>query len=177
MRSSVRRTPRRDRPSNALTVIGNLLLLLATLAVAGLVAYLVLYPPGVLKEVSQDTTVTAPATTTSAAPEATTPAPAPAQTLAEACGGVTPLLDQADTIVTAVTDNPAGLDSATIADVAGKLQTAGGTAPAELKTLIDPLAAQLVELNNAVLAGEEQPDFDSDRATASTDAARTLCQG
>lgn len=176
MRSSARRGQRRERSSNALTIIGNLLLVLATLAVAALVAYLVLYPPGALKVASQDTPTTTAPVTTSAAPSATSAAPAPL-TLAAACGGVAPALDQTDAVVTTASNDPAGLNSETIAGVARDLQTSSGTAPAELKALIDPLAAQLVELNNAVLAGEESPDFDAEGATAKTEAIRTLCAG
>ncbi|MGI8691555.1 MAG: hypothetical protein ACR2JK_01455 [Geodermatophilaceae bacterium] len=177
MRSSARRSPRRERSSNALSVIGNLLLVLATLAVAALVAYLVLYPPGALKAVSQETqTTTTPPPTTSSAPPATSTAPA-ALSLTAACGGVAPTLDQTDAVVTTAANDPAALNSETIAGVSRDLQTSSGTAPSELKALIDPLAAQLVELNNAVLAGEEAPDFDAEGATAKTEAIRTLCAG
>lgn len=177
MRSSLRRNSRRDRPGRALSVIGNVLLLLATLAVAALVAYLVLYPPGVLDPASQQSVATTPPPTSSPAAPTGSASPPAALSLEAACGGVAPLLDQTDAVITTAIGDSAALDSETISNVARDLQTSSGTAPAELKTLIDPLAAQLVELNNAVLAGEETPDFDAEKATASTGGIRTLCEG
>ncbi len=161
-------------------MLGNLLLLLATLAVGGLVAYLVLNPPGVLDQASGEQPLpTTPTASSSAAPPAATSAPAsPTELGLEAsCTGLTPLLDQTDTVTTTATDDPGALDSETISALAGNLQAASGTAPDQLSALIDPLAGQLVELNNAVLAGEDDPAFDAEAATASTEAIRTLCAG
>lgn len=183
MRSSLRRSYRRDRSSKALSLVGNLLLVLATLAVAGLVAYLMLYPPGVLDSASQPQSIpTAPSSTavaSGAVPPSATAAPAAPQqlTLEASCGGVTPLLDQTDVVVTTATEDSGALDSATIATLATNLQAVSGTAPDELSALIDPLAAQLVELNNAVLAGTEDLQFDAEAATNSTEAIRALCGG
>lgn len=180
---SLRRSGRRDRSSTALSVLGNLLLVLATLAVAGLVAYLVLYPPGKLTQTSVDQPLpTSPSVSasasasTSAAPSGATTTPAQLG-LEASCEGLTPLLDQTDTVATTATDDPAALDSETISTLARNLQAASGTAPDQLSALIDPLAGQLVELNNAVLAGEDDPTFDAEAATASTGAIRTLCEG
>lgn len=185
MASSSRRARQRDRPSTALSMLGNVLLLLATVAVTGMVIYLVLNPPGVLEPASQQSIPTAPvvSTTPSPAPVATAPAPPPATTvdpgtqltLESACGAVNPLLGRADDISTAAQENPDTLNSTTISDLTRELQALSDVSPPELKALIDPLNALLVGLNNALLAGEERPQLDIELAHTSSEDIRTLC--
>lgn len=186
MRSSPRQGRRRDGASDALSVLGDVLLVLATLAVAGLVTYLVLYPPGVIDPASQQVPLTtAPATETAPAaapPPAPAPAPppdagAPGQlSLGTACGAVSPLLDRADDTRKVARDDFGALDSETISALTRDLQTLSDISPEELSTLIDPLTAVLVALNNAVLAGDENPELDTEAAETSTEAIRVLCQ-
>ncbi len=189
MRSSLRRSRRRDNSSKALSILGNLLLFLATLAVAGLVTYLVLNPPGVLDPASQQSLPTPPGATGtasgptpsasgSAQPTDPNTSGAPGQlSLGTACGGVSPLLDRADEVRNTAIDDSNALNSESISNLPRDLQTLSDISPDELASLIDPLTSVLVELNNSVLAGEENPQLDTEAATASTDAMRTLCQG
>lgn len=190
MGSSRRRNQRQDSPSRTLFVLGNVLLVLATLAVAGLVTYLVLYPPGALDPASQQAPVptapgaeAAPVAETAPAPVPPPPAPAPpepmpgALSLGPACGAVSPLLTSADDIRNTAIEDSDALVTETISNLTRDLQALSDISPEELSTLIDPLIEVFVELNNAVLAGEENPDVDTEAATTSTDAIRTLCQG
>lgn len=195
MPSSLQQRNRRDT-SNALSALGNVLLVLATLAVAGLVAYLVLNPPGVLDPAGQQSLSTATGTVT--APVATPPpsgtapgtasgtaAPPPPNTgtsvppgqlsLGTACGAAAPLLDRADNVRSTAIDDSDALDSASIADLTRELTSLSDISPAELNSLIDPLTAVLVDLNNSILAGEDNPELDTETATASTEAIRELC--
>ncbi len=172
--------------------MGNVLLLLATLAVGGMVAYLVMNPPGVLDPAAQTSLVEpsgsdalAPgpdgATTGTPPPGAPVPATDPAApvglTLGPACGAVSPLLTTADGVRTTAIENPDALVSSDISNLTRDMQTLSDISPPELNTLIDTLTGVLVALNNALIAGDENPELDSDAATESTDAIRALCEG
>lgn len=166
-------------------MLGNVLLVLATLAVAGLVAYLVLNPPGVLDPAGQQEALptTTPTETATVDPTASTappaqPAPPPpvGLTLGPACGAVSPLLTQADEVRTTAIENPDALVSEEISALSRDMQTLSDISPPELNTLIDTLTGVLVALNNALLAGEENPELDNDAATTSTDEIRVLCE-
>lgn len=183
MGSSPRRKQRPDRSSRALAVFGKVLLLLATLVVIGGAAYLVANPPGLLDPASQDAAL--PTTTTVAtpapgapAPPVTDPAEVPGQlSLSPACGAVLPLLIRSDDVRTQAIENIDGLAPETISDLTRDLQTLSDISPDELDVLIGPLTTVLVELNNAILAGEENPELDSELADGSTESIRTLCDG
>ncbi len=187
MGSPNRRGQRRDSAGGALSVLGNVLLLLATLAVAGLVAYLVINPPGVLDPASQESlivTTTPTGTDVVVDPAAGTPAataapPAPpvGLTLGPACGAVSPLLTQADEVRTTAIEHPENLVSDDISALTRDMTTLSDISPPELNTLVDTLTGVLVELNNALLAGDENPNLDSEAATTSTDEIRALCEG
>lgn len=187
MRSSARRSQRPDSSAGAVAVLGNVILLLATLAVGGLAAYLVLNPPGVLEPASQQSSIpgipgseTPPGT---AVPTSAAPAPPPADpvepagqlTLGPACGAVSPLLTRADEVKDQALLDSNALNSQTISDLTRDLQALSDISPDELSILIDPLTAVLVELNNALLAGSENPELDSESAEAGSEAIRSLC--
>lgn len=171
-----------------LSVLGNVLLVLATLTVGGLVAYLVLNPPGVLDPASQRAALPTTTPTDTGAvpvdPAAPPPAPAPdppappvGLTLGPACGAVSPLLTQADGVRNTAIEDPDALVSEEISALTRDMTTLSDISPPELNTLIDTLTDVLVALNNALLAGEENPELDNDAATESTDAIRVLCEG
>lgn len=182
MASSPRRR-RRAGPSSVLSVLGNVLLLLTTLAVGGVAGYLIVYPPGVLDPASQQSAL--PVTTTDTTGVLPSGAPVPPVldpnevpgmlSLGPACGAVAPLLSRSDDVRTTAIDNSAALDTETISDLTRDLQALSVISPVELKALIDPLTTVLVELDNSVLAGEENPQIDSDTAEGTTDSIRTLC--
>jgi len=185
MGSSNARAPHRGSSGGALTVLGNVLLVLATLAVGGLAAYLVLNPPGVLDPASQQDSI--PTVTDPAAPPVDPDAPPvdPAEpappavglTLGAACGAVSPLLTQAAEVRTTAIQNPDGLVSDDISALTRDMTTLSDITPPELNTLIDELTGVLVALNNALLAGEGNSQIDTEAATTSTDAIRVLCEG
>ncbi|MGI8625638.1 MAG: hypothetical protein ACR2J5_03555 [Geodermatophilaceae bacterium] len=189
MGSSNRRSPRRESSGGALSVLGNVLLVLATLAVAGLVAYLVMNPPGVLDPASQQAALPTPTPTDAAGvpvdPAAPAPAPAPPPaptsavglTLGPACGAVSPLLTQADEVRSTAIEDPDALVSEDISALTRDMTTLSDISPPELNTLIDTLTGVLVALNNALLAGDENPELDNDAATTATDDIRALCEG
>lgn len=163
------------------------MLLLATLGVGALAVYLVLNPPGVLDPASQQSSLPgvpgATTTTGTAVPTSAAPAPPPAEpvdpagqlTLDPACGAVSPLLTRADEVKDQALEDSNALDSQTISDLTRDLQALSDISPDELSTLIDPLTTVLVELNNALLAGQENPELDSEAAEANSEAIRTLC--
>ncbi len=154
----------------------NLLLVLATLGVVGLVTYLVLYPPGVMDPASQESAI--PVAVTSTAPPSPPPPPPPPPVLLaldSACGAVAPLLADADEVATLASNDIESLESEMISNVTRELQMLSDISPPELNELIDPLTQVLVDLNNAILAGEDSPEIDSDAATATADAIRGLC--
>lgn len=168
-------------------MLGNVLLVLATLAVAGLVAYLVLNPPGVLDPASQQAALPTPTTSTdpaavpvdpAAVPPAVPPAAPPAVglSLGPACGAVSPLLAQADEVRNTALEDPDALVSEEISALTRDMQALSDISPPELNTLIDTLTDVLVGLNNAILAGDENPDLDNEAATGTTDAIRVLCE-
>ncbi|MDQ3734144.1 MAG: hypothetical protein M3400_09140 [Actinomycetota bacterium] len=161
-----------------------MLLLLMTLAVLGGAAYLVANPPGVLDPASQQaalpTTTTAPATTLppgAPVPPVVDPGEVPGQlSLGTACGAVLPLLTRTDDVRTTAIENIDALDSETISDLTRDLESLGGVSPAELDAFIDPLTQVLVELNNEILAGAENPELDTEIAEGSSDSIRALCE-
>lgn len=191
MRSSLRRSQRRDSSSSsskALAVLGNLLLVLATLAVAALVAYLVINPPGVLDPASDldplpSASSSAPAGGEPTSGEAAPPAgPAtsgvPGQlSLGTVCGAIQPLLDRADEVRTTAVDDSNALVPASISDLTRDLQTLAATSPPEIKPPIDTLTQILLDLNNEVLSGAEFPDVNADGAETATTTIRDLCDG
>ncbi len=165
-------------------MLGNVLLLLFTLAVGAAAGYLILNPPGVLDPAGQQAVLPAPtgaeATPTPApgapAPPVLDPAEVPGLlSLGPACGAVSPLLSRSDEVRATAIDNSDALDSETISDLTRDLQSLSDISPAELGALIDPLTTVLVELNNALLAGEENPEIESEVAEGTTEAIRTLC--
>lgn len=185
MASKLGRSRRRDRSSKALSIIGTVFLVLATVVVGGVAVYLVTYPPGVLDPAgSQEQPLIPPGIeteeTTTAPPAGTPvvdPAVSPVQlTLASACGAAAPLIDAADAVRDTSVEDPEALDSAVITSVTSDLQTLSNLSPPELKALIDTLNAVLVALNNSVIAGDTEPQLDGEAATESTDAIRTLCE-
>jgi len=171
-------------------VLGNVLLLLATLAVGGMVAYLVMNPPGVLDPAGQQSLLApgatdalgsaVPGAPVSGAPVPTAPAAEPNPgvllTLRPACGAVSPLLGQADDVRNAALEDPDSLVSEDISALTRDLETLSDISPPELNTLIDQLTGVLVQLNNALLSGEERPDIDEE-ASQTTEAIRALCEG
>lgn len=182
MASSPRRR-RRDAPSGVLSVLGNVLLLLMTLAVGSVAGYLIVNPPGVLDPASQQAALPVTTPDTTGALPSGAPVPpvldpgevAGMLSLGPACGAVAPLLTRSDDVRTTAIDNPDALDTETISDLTRDLQSLSVISPAELKALIDPLTTVLVELNNSVLAGEENPQINSEAAEGTTDSIRTLC--
>ncbi len=191
MRSSLRRSQRRDSSSSsskALAVLGNLLLGLATLAVAALVAYLVINPPGVLDPASDLGPLPSSPRSGAAAPDATSGGAAPPAgaatsgvpgtlSLGTACGAINPLLGRADEVRATAVDDSDALVPESISDLTRDLETLSNTAPAELAAQIDPLTQILVNLNNELLADKEFPDVNVDGAEAATTAIRDLCDG
>lgn len=191
MRSSLRRGQRRDTgsrsASKALTVLGNLLLVLATVAVGLLVAYLVINPPGVVESSDLNPLPTGPTSPSGAAAGGTTtgqtaPPEGPATSgvpgqlsLDTACGAINPLLDRADEIRTTAIDNSDALVPESISDLTRDLETLANASPPELSAVVDPLTQILVDLNNEVLAGREFPEVDSSGAEQATATARELC--
>lgn len=165
-------------------MLGNVLLLLFTLAVGTLAGYLILNPPGVLDPTSQQAALpvqpTAEATPTPAPGAPVPPVLDPEEvpgllSLGPACGAVSPLLTRSDDVRATAINNSDALDSETISDLTRDLQALSDISPAELGALIDPLTTVLVELNNAILAGEENPEIDSEVAEGTTEDIRTLC--
>lgn len=190
MRSPLRRSQRRDSSSSsskALAVLGNLLLVLATLAVAALVAYLVVNPPGVVDTASDldplpsstSGVVAPPGTSGGAAPPAgAATSGVPGQlSLGTSCGAINPLLSRADEVRTTAVDDSDALVPESISDLTRDLETLSNIAPPELSAQIDPLTQILVDLNNELLANKEFPDVNVDGAEAATDAIRDLCDG
>lgn len=178
MRTKLRRS-KRDSPTRAVSVLGNLLLLLVTIGIGVLVAYLINNPPGVVEasgaRVSLPTT--APSTTTVAptsSAAATSSAPA---NLASSCAAVTPLLDQAETTLTTAVDDPGSLSAEGISALSASLQAALGTAPPQLRDPTLPLSQVLIDLNSSVLGGEDPPQVDATTGNDSIAAARAVCTG
>lgn len=163
--------------------MGNTFLGLATLAVGALAVYLVLAPPGVLDPASQQVAPAIPVGTETApapgapVPPQVEPAEVPGQlSLGPACGAVSPLLNLADEVRSTAIDNSDALNTEMISDLTRDLQSVSDISPDELDALIDPLTTVLVELNNAILAGEENPEIDSEVAEGTTESIRVLCK-
>ena len=174
---SSRKRSRRGRSSESLFTFSNVLLVLATLGVVGLVTYLVLYPPGVMDPANQESAI--PVAVTSETPVPTPPPPPPPPvllTLESGCGAVNPLLADADEVAALASNDIESLDSEMINNVTRELQMLSDISPQELNDLIDPLTQVLVDLNNALLAGDETPELDSVGALATTDEIRALCE-
>lgn len=178
MRKSSRRG-QGDRQSRALSLFGNLLLLLATLGVGVLVAYLIVSPPGVV-DASDRVSLPQPTTpsATTAAPTSTSAAAgSSAVNLDSSCAAVTPLLDTAETTLAAAVDDPASLTAEGISALSASLASALSTAPGELATPTQPLTQVLIDLNSSVLAGEDPPTVDSESGNSAIAAARAVCTG
>lgn len=197
----MRRTKRRER-SKAVAVLGNLLLIIATLAVVGLVAYLVVNPPGSADSVASGSPLsTLPSGSaaassgavgpTSVAPPATTPAPPPKSGgppdtptavpegqlgLSTACAALNPLLDRADDVRNQAIEDASAVDPTTVSDLTRELNTVAEISPS-LTDPIDQLNQVLVDLNNELLANKDFPDVDNDGAEAATTTMRELCSG
>ncbi|MBA3524478.1 MAG: hypothetical protein H0T85_08005 [Geodermatophilaceae bacterium] len=193
MRSSIRRTKRRER-SKAVAVLGNLLLIIATLAVVGLVAYLVLNPPGSSDATGSDSplpTLSSGSTAPGSGVPPTTPIPPPAATTAAssssgntvpegqlaldtACAALNPLLDRADDVRNQAIEDANAVDPVTVSDLTRELNTVAEISPS-LTEPIDQLNQVLVDLNNELLAGADFPDVDNAGAEAATTQMRELC--
>lgn len=161
--------------------------MLATLVVAGLAGYLILNPPGVLDPASLQSTVpSGAATAPSVTPTVTavpgtvppgSPAGVPGQlTLIPACGAVEPLLERSDAIRAIAQVDATDVDAEELAALNAELTAVSKLSPPELASLINPLIDVLVQLNEAVQAGETDPTLDSDAAEESTQDILTLCR-
>lgn len=161
-------------------VIGNLTLALITLAVAGMVGYLLLSPPGAVDPQAQGqnigsipTTSATPAPTTTVTPTPT-PTPVVPLSLAGACGSILPLLDRVEDVRFDYVNEPAELDVGVVTAVTSDLRRIRELSPAELGTTIDPLLTAMTAFETS-LTGSNQPMLDLDAATASEDAIEEQC--
>lgn len=160
-----------------MSVLGNLVLVIATIAVFALVGYLVTNPPGRLSNADAADLPALPTSSAAATSGAVAPTSAAAPTAADlvtACASLTPLLDRSDAVIAQVVAAEA-LDAGEITGLANDLTGISGVSPAELTAQIDPLVQILVNLNSAVLAGDTSPDVDTDVALADTAAMRETC--
>ncbi len=180
MRLPFRRSPRRKKSSKALTILGNFLLVLVTLGVAGLVVYLVTSPPGAvdpsLSGSDLDLIPSSSAPATSEVPPTTTVAVTlpPPLSLAGACGAVLPVVDRVESVRFDYVNGSESLEPARVNAVATDLQSIRDLSPAELATTIDPLLNQMTAFATS-LEGSTQATLDLDAASASEDAIRKQC--
>lgn len=161
-------------------VIGNVALVLITLAVGAMVGYLLLYPPGAIPAGTRGQDIGAiPTTSASPTPTVTltataTTTPPPQLSLIGACDSILPMLDRVEQVRFDYVNDPAGLDVGVVTAVTSDLQSIRDRAPVELATTIDPLLTAMNAFTIS-LTGSNQPTFDLEAATASEDAIAEQC--
>jgi len=167
LRGRNRKKKRGDGPGTAGRVVGNVLLLLATLAVGALAAYLVLYPPGVVTKASAQPIVAPSAPATASGTAATT-----AKTLEQSCAESLPLLDQ--TTLLGNTDL-AKVDKAAVATLATSLTGARDSAPAQLPAVLDPLVTLVSDFNTSLADGSATEPLNGAAVSGLAVAIRDQC--
>lgn len=161
-------------------VIGNLTLVLITLAVGGMVGYLLLSPPGAVDPETRGENIgsiptTSPTPTPTATPTpSATPTPLPTMSLVGACDSILPLLERVESVRFDYVNTPAELDVGVVTAVTMDLQSVRDRSPAELATTIDPLLSAMNTFTTS-LTGSNQPMLDLEAATASEDAIAEQC--
>jgi len=160
-------------------VIGNLLIVVLTLAVGAMVVLLVLDPRGAVGADAEGQDIGAIPTTAPTTPPPTTtptptPTPPPPMSLAGACGALLPMLERGEEVRFDYVNNKDDLEPGVVSAVTTDLQSIRDLAPSELATTIDPLLT-VMNAFTLSLTGSDNPVLDLDAATASEDAIQEQC--